>query len=650
MKDQLWAPAANAIDKTQLSALQNQIAKKYQQQFLCYEDFYHWSIENRCEFWDELWQFCGVQSSAPYTTALSNNDDFFNAEWFTGTRLNFAENLLKYCDDNIALVSILENGNRKTLTYRELHQQVANLATQLKADGIQPGDRVAGFMPNIAETVVAALATTRLGAIWSSCSPDFGVNGVVDRFGQIEPVILFCANGYYYNNKTIDCIPTIKAITEKISSIKKVCVVTVTDTNPDLLQIKNAVHYQDYAQQKSIEKCSFEQLPFDHPLYIMYSSGTTGAPKCIVHGAGGTLLQHLKEHQLHTNITRNDVLFYYSTCGWMMWNWLISGLASGCTVVLYDGSPFAKQGHQLLDAIDDEGITVFGASAKYISSLEKANIIPRESHRLNSLRTLLSTGSPLSHENFDYIYRDFKNDINLASICGGTDIISCFVLGNPNLPVVRGEIQCRGLGMAVEFWNEHGQAVTGEKGELVCTKPFPSRPIGFWKDKNNERYKSAYFATYNNVWAQGDYGELTLNHGVIIHGRSDAVLNPGGVRIGTAEIYRQVESIDAVKESIVVGQEWDDDIRVILFVVLKDHTNLSDALANTIKQTIRKNATPRHVPAKIIQVADIPRTVSGKIVELAVRNIIHNRPVVNTDALANPQALEHFKGLAELNS
>ena len=652
MTSKLWAPSPENIAQSQLNQFQQYIEQQYQTHFEDYQAFHQWSVDYRAEFWAGLYDYYQVIDSSCYVSALENGDDFFKAQWFNGARLNFAENLLRYRDDKTALLGLLENGERRSLSYAELFDAVAVLASKLRAEGVQPGDRIAGFMPNIIETVVATLATSAVGAIWSSCSPDFGVSGVVDRFGQIEPVMLFCCDGYYYNGKTIDSLPNISAITDKIASIKKVCVVGLTRATPDISGIRDAVHYGDYCQNESSETppLEFEQLPFDHPLYIMYSSGTTGVPKCIVHGAGGTLLQHIKEHRLHTDITRDDVLFYFSTCGWMMWNWLISGLASGCTVMLYDGSPFARKGKLLLDSIDQEGITVFGTSAKFIASLQKTGVKPANTHRLDSLRAILSTGSPLSHENFDYIYRDMKSDICLSSISGGTDIISCFVLGNPNLPVYRGEIQCRGLGMAVEFWNDQGEAVAEEKGELVCTRPFPCAPIGFWQDESNQRFKKAYFDRYENIWAHGDYGELTEHNGVIIHGRSDAVLNPGGVRIGTAEIYRQVESVEQVAESIVVGQQWQDDVRVVLFVVLKDKLQLDDALVASIKQTIRSNTTPRHVPAKVIQVSDIPRTISGKIVELAVRNIIHNQPVVNTDALANPEALDLYQNLPELQT
>jgi acetoacetyl-CoA synthetase len=500
-------------------------------------------------------------------------------------------------------------------------------------------------MPNVPETIVAMLAASSLGAIWSSCSPDFGINGVLDRFGQIEPKVLFACNGYYYNGKTIDSTPRVQQIVEQIDSIEQLVMVQVTKAENSIAQ---AIDYLDFLVNENNPQLHFEQLPFDHPLYIMYSSGTTGVPKCIVHGAGGTLIQQLKEQQLHTNLQPEDVLFYFTTCGWMMWNWLVAGLASEATLVLYDGSPFYPQPRSLIDMAEQENISIFGTSAKYIAALEKAQVVPRETHQLGSLKALLSTGSPLSHESFQYVYRDIKADLCLSSISGGTDILSCFVLGNPSLPVWPGEIQCRGLGMAVEIWDDQGRAVTEQKGELVCVKPFPSAPIYFWNDPDNKKYLSAYFETHANIWAHGDYGEITAHNGIIIHGRSDAVLNPGGVRIGTAEIYRQVEKLDEVLDSICIGQDWEDDVRVVLFVVLRTGLSLDDKLIDKIRSSIRRETTPRHVPAKVIAVTDIPRTISGKIVELAVRKVVHGQAVNNTDALANPEALELYKNLPEL--
>jgi acetoacetyl-CoA synthetase len=541
----------------------------------------------------------------------------------------------------------LENGERRTHSYAGLYLKVAQLASSLRAQGVVAGDRVAGFMPNIEETVVAMLATASLGGVWSSCSPDFGISGVMDRFGQIKPKVLFAADGYHYNGKRCDSLARVASIVEQISSLETIVVVPLLNRTPDISMIRDAELYHDYLDAAASE-VAFERQSFDHLLYIMYSSGTTGVPKCILHGAGGTLLQHLKEQQLHTDLRRQDVLFYFTTCGWMMWNWLVSGLATGATLVLYDGSPFANDGQLLLDAIDRENISIFGTSAKFIAALEKSGHKPAESHNLSSLKTILSTGSPLSNESFEYIYRDFKSDICLSSISGGTDIISCFVLGCPILPVHTGEIQAPGLGMAVEIWDEEGNAITDDRGELVCTKPFPCAPIGFWNDTDGSKYRAAYFDSHPNIWAHGDYGEITPQGGIIIHGRSDAVLNPGGVRIGTAEIYRQVEKVDEVMESIVIGQNWHDDVRVVLFVVLRPGISLTDDLQTRIRSSIRENTTPRHVPAKIIQVADIPRTISGKIVELAVRNVVHGLPEKNTDALANPEALDLYREVPEL--
>ena len=544
------------------------------------------------------------------------------------------------------MIFVGENGARRELSFDQLYSQVARAAAGLRAAGVVKGDRVGGFLPNCPEAIIAMLAASSMGAIWSSCSPDFGINGVVDRFGQIEPKVLVCADGYFYNGKRFDSLKAVHGVLQAIPSIQQTVIIPFSDTLPSLTGLRNAISWAEFTSEDAPLK--FESLPFDHPLYVMYSSGTTGIPKCIVHGAGGTLLQHLKEQALHCDVNSNDRLFYFTTCGWMMWNWLASGLASGATLVLFDGAPFCEDGRILWRMAQEEKVTIFGTSAKYIAAQEKAGIRPGSEFDLSSVRTILSTGSPLAPASFDFIYRDVADDVQLSSIAGGTDIISCFAAGNPLLPVRRGELQCLALAMAVAIFDDDGRAVVNENGELVCTEAFPSMPVCFWDDPGDRKYHAAYFEKFPGVWAHGDYAELTDENAMIIHGRSDAVLNPGGVRIGTSEIYRQVEKLDDIVESIAIGQNWDDDVRVVLFVVLRDGIDLDDELRATIRKKIRENTTPRHVPAKIIQVADIPRTISGKIVELAVRSVVHGEAVKNTDALANPEALQYFRDVPDL--
>ncbi|MCO1335511.1 acetoacetate--CoA ligase [Microbulbifer sp. OS29] len=656
MKDNsqlLWQPSAEAIAATQVDEFRRRVNEQHQLNLDDYAELYQWSVDDREAFWMALWDYTGVQASHKGDVVLAR-DTMPGAEWFPEARLNFAENLLRFRDDKPALVERLENGNRRQLSYTELYSRVERLAAALADQGVSAEDRVAGFMPNVIDTVVAMLATTSLGAIWTSCSPDFGINGVFDRFGQVEPKILFASEGYFYNGKVIDSLPRLREIIARIDSIEKLVVVPVARSQEATTQalaaesLDKAVLLQNFETAAPQRELAFVQTEFNHPLYIMYSSGTTGVPKCIVHGVGGTLLQHLKEHRLHCDLRREDVLFYFTTCGWMMWNWLVSGLACGTTLVLFDGSPFSPEASNLWDMVDEEGISVFGTSAKYIAALEKSGCKPRESHKLEKLRAVLSTGSPLAHEGFRYVYRDIKAELCLSSISGGTDIVSCFALGNPALPVYAGELQCRGLGMAVEVWNDDGQPVTAEKGELVCAKSFPCMPIAFWNDPDGAKYHGAYFENWPGVWAHGDYAEITEHDGVVIYGRSDAVLNPGGVRIGTAEIYRQVEKVEEILDSICIGQPWHDDVRVVLFVVLREGVVLDEALIQKIRSTVRANTTPRHVPAKVIPVADIPRTISGKIVELAVRNVVQGKPVKNKEALANPEALSLFENLSAL--
>ncbi len=649
-KNPLWVPDGLSILQSNLHAFQEKIKTDLGLEFDQYQKLHKWSVSHPEQFWAQVWEFGDVRCSIKWDRVLENPDQFPGAKWFPGARLNFAENLLRDRSDRIAIVSRLENGTRRTLSYSELYEKVAACAQGLRELGVISGDRVAGFMPNVPETIVAMLATSAVGAVWSSCSPDFGINGVMDRFGQITPKVLFACDGYFYNGKTLNSLPKLKEICSRIKSIERLVLIPVTDQKIQETGIPNTILFNDFSENHGAHELRFEQLPFDHPLYIMYSSGTTGVPKCIVHGAGGSLIQHLKEHQLHTNLKPEDVLFFFTTCGWMMWNWLVTGLASKATIVLYDGSPFYPQPESLFDIAAREKISIFGVSAKYIAALKKSGVRPIQTHELNNLKTILSTGSPLSDDSFRYVYDDIKSDVALASISGGTDILSAFVLGHPHLPVWEGEIQCKALGMAVEIWDENGSSVIGQKGELVCIKPFPSAPIYFWNDPKNQKYLNAYFNTFPGIWAQGDYAEITEHGGLVIYGRSDAVLNPGGVRIGTAEIYRQVEKLDEVIDSICVGQDWQGDVRVILFVVLRVGCKLSKELKTNIIDTIRKETTPRHVPAKIIAVTDIPRTISGKIVELAVRKVIHNQSVKNTDALANPEALKLFQDLNELKS
>ncbi len=651
MTTALWQPSAQRINDSNMQQFMLHMNAKHQLNMQSYADLHAWSVDDIAIFWDEIWQLSGVVAQHKGDTVLNQGNRMPGAEWFPEAKLNYAENLLKHRDTATALVFCGENGKRLELSYADLYLRVAQLSSALRQHGIQAGDRVAGFMPNVIDTVVAMLAASSIGAVWSSCSPDFGINGVLDRFGQIKPRILFTTDGYLYNGKKLNSLERVAGIAAQLNSIERIIVCDHVDTRADLSVLEaavpgKAVHLNAFIDAEATE-VEFTPMNFADPLYVMYSSGTTGVPKCIVHSIGGTLLQHNKEHILHTDVKRDDVLFYYTTCGWMMWNWLVNGLSVGCTVVLYDGSPF-KQPAIMMDMAEQEKVSIFGTSAKYIAAIEKAGIKPAQSHDLSNLRAILSTGSPLAHESFDYVYTDIKQDILLASISGGTDIVSCFALGCPILPVYRGQLQCAGLGMAVEIFNDDGHPVQQEKGELVCTKPFPCMPIYFWDDKDGRKYHDAYFDQFENIWAHGDYGEITAENGIIIHGRSDAVLNPGGVRIGTAEIYRQVEAVAGVQESIVIGQSWQDDVRVILFVVLKPGIQLDDELVKTIRQQIRSNTTPRHVPAKVIQVADIPRTISGKIVELAVRKVVHNELVKNKDALANPEALDLFANLPEL--
>ncbi len=643
----IWIPNDTEISTSNLTGFQNFLSKKTGNPFVSYAELHSFSIKSPEVFWPSIAEYCGAVAN-DWGSSVLTGDTMFEAKWFNDAQLNYAETMLKRRDSKDAIVFRGEDKVQSRLSFDGLYQQVSQLAQYLRAQGVTKGDRVAGFLPNIPGAIIAMLATASIGAIWSSCSPDFGRQGVLDRFGQIEPKVLFGVDGYFYNGKTHSTVAKIADFITDLPSVKSVIMFDYIGED-DLTSIKHSIRFEHAISDFSAKDIEFEQLPFDHPLFILYSSGTTGAPKCIVHGHGGTLLQHLKEHQLHSDIKTDDRVFYFSTCSWMMWNWLVSALGSGAAIMLYDGSPFYPEAQTLWQYAEKEKITFFGTSAKYLEALQKAGYAPNSNCDLSSLRAVASTGSPLSPEGYDYVY-DAIGDVHLASISGGTDIVSCFALGVPTLPVKRGELQSAGLGMAVEIWDENGTAIQNKRGELVCTKPFPSRPVMFWNDPDNAKYKSAYFERFDDVWAHGDFAEIKDDGGVIIYGRSDATLNPGGVRIGTAEIYRQVDKVASVLESIVIGQKWDNDVRVVLFVKMQNDVELTDDIKAEIKTIIRENCTSRHVPAKIIAVEDIPRTKSGKIVEIPVRDVVHGLDVKNKEALANPEALEFYKNLTELSS
>ena len=645
----LWEPSADRVARARMTAFARHVSAAAGRPLSTYDDLYHFSIERPTDFWREVWTFCGIRGEMG-ARIVDDLGKMPGARFFPDARLNFAENVLRRRDNQPAIVFSGE-GRRRELTHQELYADVARFASALRDIGIRPGDRVAGYMPNMPETIVAALGAAAVGAVWSSCSPDFGVQGVLDRFGQIEPRVLVSADGYFFAGKRHDVMPRLEQIVRALPSVERTVIVSYAGTASAETVIPRSIPWSDWISKQEDAAPAFEPLPFNHPLYILYSSGTTGVPKCIVHGAGGTLIQHLKEHQLHCDIQPGDGVFYFTTCGWMMWNWLVTALASEATLLLYDGSPFYPDGNVLFDLADDTGMTLFGTSAKFIDAVSKAGLSPMNTHRLTTVKTMTATGSPLAPESFDFVYSHIKRDLHLASISGGTDIVSCFVLGVPTKPVWRGEIQARGLGMKVEVFDGNGRSLPpGGKGELVCTMPFPSMPLGFWNDPDGRKYHAAYFETFPGVWRHGDYASLTEHGGVVIYGRSDTVLNPGGVRIGTAEIYRQVEQIEDVVESLVIGQHWDRDERIVLFVRLRDGLTLTPAIEDRIRRRIRENASPRHVPARILQVTEIPRTKSGKIVELAVRDVVHGREIGNREALANPEALEQFRNRAELRS
>jgi len=648
MGKQLWLPSGERVTNANMTRFIDYVNRRRSREFHSYDELYRWSIEHIADFWADMWEFGGIIASRNYDAVVDDPGKMPGARWFQGARLNFAENLLRYRDERTALIFRSEAKTQVRMSYAALYARTAELARSLRASGVGPGDRVAGYLPNMPETVIAMLAATSLGAVWSSCSPDFGSAGVLERFGQIRPKVLFTADGYGYNGKKIDSLRRVRALARELPNLRKIIVVPFLHREPDLAGLPTAVRYGDFAPREDGPELQFEQVPADHPLYIMYSSGTTGPPKCMVQSVAGILVNHLKELLLHTDLKREDTIFYYTTCGWMMWNWLVSSLAVGATVVLYDGAAMYPEPGALWGLAADERITIFGTSARYLALQEKAGLRPGRDHDLSRLKTILSTGSPLSPESFRYVYREVCRDVQLASISGGTDLNGCFALGNPLGPVYEGELQCRGLGMKVEAFDGNGRAVINRKGELVCSAPFPSMPICFWDDPYGAKYRKAYFSVYPGVWAHGDYIRITDSGGVIIYGRSDATLNPGGVRIGTTELYRLTESIPEIADSLAVGQKWENDERVILFVKMVEGEELTAGLQEKIRLTIRENISPHHVPAKIIRVADIPYTINMKKVELAVKNVIHGEAVLNRDALANPEALELYRDLEEL--
>ncbi|MEE2803193.1 MAG: acetoacetate--CoA ligase [Pseudomonadota bacterium] len=644
----LWNPTPQRIEAANITQFAREMSRRWELTLDDYAQLHRWSVDEPVKFWRSLWSFCDVLGDIGGQRWVQDLGQMPGAQWFPDAHLNFSENLLRRRDDRTAMIFRAEDQVRREWTYAQLYSQVAGLAAALRRDGVGPGDRVCGYLPNMPESVIAALATATVGAVWSSCSPDFGVQGVLDRFGQIEPTVLFSADGYYYAGQRHSSIDRLVDIRAALPTLRRVVVVPLLDSQPNLGAIDGALCLEEYAPPESGE-IDFVQLPFNHPLYILYSSGTTGVPKCIVHGAGGTLLQHLKEHRLHSDLKSGDRFFYFTTCGWMMWNWLVSGLATDATLLLYDGSPFYPDGNVLFDFAAEEQMTIFGTSAKFIDAAAKAGLKPRDTHDLSELKAVLSTGSPLMPESFDYVYDSIKGDVCLSSIAGGTDIVSCFVGGHPAQPVWRGEIQAKGLGMKVEVRDDDGNVLgPGHKGELTCSLSFPSMPVGFWNDADGAKYRAAYFDKFPGLWCHGDYVAETEHGGLVIYGRSDAVLNPGGVRIGTAEIYREAEQFEDVVEGLVVGQQWAGDVRIVLFVRLREGSVLTDALRDRIRKRIRANTTPRHVPAVILDVPDIPRTKSGKVVELAVTRILHGEPVQNLEALANPEALDYFRSRPEL--